>query len=179
MPYTIVSKSNRMSIRFASSYLINFRGFKLSYVVRPENYNSTQAVGEGLSAVCDHEPMEIPKPVGETRPSMPEDGLWSSSAVQKERGNSAQKIAATSEVTPHQYPFVVALLVDELYFCGGSIVDNQHVLTAAHCTDGYWIICGGTSNKLNAIVIHFFIVRQSGTSTSFHGLTRPDNGRIF
>ena len=26
--------------------------------------------------------------------------------------------------------------IDGLYFCGASIVDNTHLLTAAHCVDG-------------------------------------------
>jgi len=40
------------------------------------------------------------------------------------------------EAIPHQYPWMAALFIDDMYFCGGSILDETHILTAAHCTDG-------------------------------------------
>lgn len=40
------------------------------------------------------------------------------------------------EAIPHQYPWMAALFIDDQYFCGGSIIDETHILTAAHCTDG-------------------------------------------
>jgi secreted trypsin-like serine protease len=32
-----------------------------------------------------------------------------------------------------QFPWQVALLTDTAWFCGGSLIDSQWVLTAAHC----------------------------------------------
>ena len=32
-----------------------------------------------------------------------------------------------------QFPWQVALIIDNAYFCGGSLISNLWVLTAAHC----------------------------------------------
>jgi len=40
-----------------------------------------------------------------------------------------------------EYPWQVAILkkdqFDNVYVCGGSLIDAQHVLTAAHCIKNY------------------------------------------
>ena len=33
----------------------------------------------------------------------------------------------------HQFPFMAAILNGNRQFCGGSLIDNIHILTAAHC----------------------------------------------
>jgi len=47
-----------------------------------------------------------------------------------------ERIVGGWEAIPNQYPWMAALFIDDLYFCGGSLIDETHVLTAAHCTDG-------------------------------------------
>ncbi|CAF1305772.1 unnamed protein product [Adineta steineri] len=37
------------------------------------------------------------------------------------------------DADPDQYPWVVALIRDDRNRCGGILIDNQHVLTSAHC----------------------------------------------
>lgn len=50
---------------------------------------------------------------------------------------SAQnKIVGGVEAVPGEFPWQVAIRIDGMYFCGGSLIDSTHVLTAAHCTDG-------------------------------------------
>ncbi|CAG0894357.1 unnamed protein product [Cyprideis torosa] len=50
-----------------------------------------------------------------------------------------RRIINGTEVNPHQYPFMAVLgYVDPLWeqfkqLCGGTLITNQHVLTAAHC----------------------------------------------
>ena len=35
---------------------------------------------------------------------------------------------------PHEYPYQIALIWGGSLFCGGSLITQKHVLTAAHCT---------------------------------------------
>ena len=51
-------------------------------------------------------------------------------------GKPIGRIVGGTEATPHEYPFIVALSIDGLYFCGGSIISETVILTAAHCLDG-------------------------------------------
>jgi len=46
-----------------------------------------------------------------------------------------EKIVGGVEATPHQFPWQVGLFFDG-YFCGGSIISEEYILTAAHCADG-------------------------------------------
>ena len=44
-------------------------------------------------------------------------------------------------VFPGEYPWQVAILkkeeFDNVYVCGGSLIDGSHLLTAAHCIKDY------------------------------------------
>ena len=50
--------------------------------------------------------------------------------------NRPNRIFGGSETDPNEYPWVVYLDIGRTFLCGGSIISNQHVLTAAHCVDG-------------------------------------------
>jgi len=43
------------------------------------------------------------------------------------------KIVGGTEATPHSYPWMAALFVDDTWFCGGTLISDEWVLTAAHC----------------------------------------------
>ena len=49
------------------------------------------------------------------------------------RGLSQWRVIGGAVAEPHTWPWSVALLKFGTYFCGGSLIDNQWVLTAAHC----------------------------------------------
>jgi secreted trypsin-like serine protease len=64
----------------------------------------------------------------------------------------AERIVGGTEATPHQYPWQVALFIDDLYFCGGSLISNDYVLTAAHCAEdaGFMNVMLGAHNVREA-----------------------------
>ncbi|XP_071516904.1 brachyurin-like [Panulirus ornatus] len=43
------------------------------------------------------------------------------------------RIVGGSEAIPHSWPHQVALFIDDGFFCGGSLISDKWVLTAAHC----------------------------------------------
>jgi hypothetical protein len=58
------------------------------------------------------------------------------SCGQKGRGLSDfSRIVGGQQAQPGEWPWQVALLRGTFQFCGGSLVSNQYVITAAHCID--------------------------------------------
>merc|ERR1711921_36792 len=79
------------------------------------------------------------------------------------------RIVGGEEATEHAWPWQVALFIDNAWFCGGSIISENYVLTAAHCADGasYFDVMAGAHN-----------VRESSEPnrvevTSYNGWTHP------
>ena len=50
--------------------------------------------------------------------------------------NKPNRIFGGNETEPNEYPWVVFLSIGGSGVCGGSIIGDRHVLTAAHCVDG-------------------------------------------
>merc|ERR1711971_1414476 len=79
------------------------------------------------------------------------------------------RIVGGFEAAHHEWPWQVALFSDDAWFCGGSIISENYVLTAAHCADGasYFDVMAGAHN-----------VRESSEPnrvevTSYEGWTHP------
>jgi len=56
-----------------------------------------------------------------------------------------ERIVGGFEAEPNQWPWQVALFIDDAWFCGGALISENYVLTAAHCVDGavYYDVMAG------------------------------------
>ncbi|XP_065083227.1 trypsin-1-like [Ochlerotatus camptorhynchus] len=53
------------------------------------------------------------------------------------RTNLATRIVGGTETRVNQYPWMAMLQYGGTFYCGGSLISDQHVLTAAHCVHGF------------------------------------------
>jgi len=82
---------------------------------------------------------------------------------------AAGRIVGGHEAEEHEWPWQVALFIDDAWFCGGSLISENYVLTAAHCVDGasYFDIMAGAHNVRAASEPHRVEI------TSYNGWTHP------
>merc|ERR1719356_2318721 len=80
------------------------------------------------------------------------------------------RIVGGVEAVEHTWPWQVALFIDDAWFCGGSIISENYVLTAAHCADGagYFDVMAGAHNVRASSEPHKVEI------TSYEGFTHPD-----
>ncbi|XP_048515555.1 uncharacterized protein LOC105686124 [Athalia rosae] len=74
------------------------------------------------------------------------------------------RIVGGDEATPGQFPYQVGLFVsvdDGTAFCGGSILSNEWILTAAHCVD--------TARSIEVVVGAHDMVRRLDTGSRVNG----------
>lgn len=46
---------------------------------------------------------------------------------------ASRRIVAGIETGVREFPWQVAIALEGMFFCGGALIDNNFVLTAAHC----------------------------------------------
>jgi len=80
------------------------------------------------------------------------------------------RIVGGHEAAHHEWPWQVALFVDDAWFCGGSLISDEWVMTAAHCADGagYFDVMAGAHNVRASSEPHRIEI------TSFEGQTHPE-----
>ena len=79
-------------------------------------------------------------------------------------------IVGGHEAQDYQWPWIVALFIDDAWFCGGALISENYVLTAAHCADGasYFDIIAGAHCIRESSEPHRVEI------TSFNGWTHPN-----
>merc|ERR1712212_1375562 len=82
---------------------------------------------------------------------------------------SKDRIVGGFEAQENEWPWQVALFIDDAWFCGGAIISENYVMTAAHCADGasYFDIMAGAHNVRASSEPHRVEI------TSYNGWTHP------
>jgi len=78
------------------------------------------------SGECQNHPTSAPAHT--SSPSQPAQSGCGVSAV-----NAHHKIVGGTTALAHEYPWQVSLMYNGQHLCGGTLIDRQWVLTAAHC----------------------------------------------
>jgi len=80
------------------------------------------------------------------------------------------RIVGGHEAAENEWPWQVALFIDDAWFCGGSIISDEYIMTAAHCADGasYFNILAGAHDVRADSEPHRVEI------TSYEGFTHPE-----
>lgn len=142
-PFVSESIENKYGVRFKSNGFLNYRGLKMGFVVRPAE--ETADNGYQISnddGICGRSfilgsateaPVEsttsgsvdetTTEGTGETTPEI-------TTGTATEATTEGTRIIGHTPAEKHAYPWMVALLINGRSFCGGTIIDDQHIMTA-------------------------------------------------
>ncbi|XP_054278589.1 proclotting enzyme-like [Macrosteles quadrilineatus] len=67
------------------------------------------------------------------KPTQPPAAVGDASCGAKNGFQDQERIVGGQNADPNEWPWIAALFNSGRQFCGGSLIDNTHILTAAHC----------------------------------------------
>ncbi|KAJ7382095.1 hypothetical protein OS493_037064 [Desmophyllum pertusum] len=76
------------------------------------------------------------------------------------------RVVNGENASPHSWPWQISLRVNGRHICGGSLIDNDWVVTAAHCVDrnprpsGYTVVVGAHRRTGSTSVQQTFRLKQ-------------------
>ena len=47
--------------------------------------------------------------------------------------DAEERIVGGMNAEQNEFPWMVAIFFNDLFFCGGALINEEYVLTAAHC----------------------------------------------
>ena len=69
------------------------------------------------------------------------------------------RVVNGENAAPHAWPWQISLRVNGQHICGGSLIDPNWVVTAAHCVErnprpsGYTVVVGEKTQNIRVIVL--------------------------
>ncbi|XP_050087470.1 trypsin-1-like [Anopheles aquasalis] len=75
------------------------------------------------------------------------------------RTNRLTRIVGGQETQVNQYPWMAMLQYSGTFYCGGSLISDRHVLTAAHCVHGF------NPKKISAVLMEHDRVSMTESMT--------------
>uniref|UniRef100_A0AAG5DA17 Phenoloxidase-activating factor 2 n=1 Tax=Anopheles atroparvus TaxID=41427 RepID=A0AAG5DA17_ANOAO len=91
-----------------------------------------QPIGVWPPPVPTHPPLEIATVPPASSGVISGDSLSASCGV-KNGNPDTERIVGGHNADPNEWPWIAGLFNNGRQFCGGSLIDNIHILTAAHC----------------------------------------------
>ncbi|XP_050100541.1 proclotting enzyme [Anopheles aquasalis] len=104
---------------------------------QPPTTAAPSPIGAWPPPVPTHPPPFDFSTVATTTPptaSFPAGGIGSNEGCGVKNGNpDTERIVGGHNADPNEWPWIAALFNNGRQFCGGSLIDSIHILTAAHC----------------------------------------------
>lgn len=85
------------------------------------------------------------------------------------RKEDEQRIVGGRPTEPHDYPWMTALAYKGRLLCGGSLINDRYILTAAHCVQEYYLNLKYLNSKYwkgNLKTLYLFFVSADANSTA-------------